>query len=252
MIAAGCSDRASRMAPGGEQRNPGIDSEAFPARTAAGGGVISMRGRWNPFDMILNRTPRRLPKLFIGLALTLVLALLAWRAAGRLQPPSFHGTSFSDVAPAPAFALTDHTGRDVTLADYRGSATLVFFGFTHCPDVCPLTLARLARVLETMGPAAKDVQVLLVTVDPERDTPEVLREYVERFGPGINGLTGSEASIHAAMAGYGAYTMSGSSHGLDHSSAVYGIDREGQLRVVISHDAPEEEMLSDIRALLRL
>jgi protein SCO1/2 len=199
-----------------------------------------------------HRPRRRLPRLLAGAVLALVLVLLAWRAAERLRPPSFHGTSFTDLAPAPDFSLTDHTGRAVTLSDYRGSVALVFFGYTHCPDVCPLTLARLARVLEAMGPAAKDVQVLLVTVDPERDTPDVLREYVGRFGPGIHGLTGGEQAVHAAMAGYGAYTMSGTSHGLDHSSAIYGIDRDGQLRVVLSPDAPEEEMLADIRVLAKL
>src|SRR5215211_5417131 len=115
------------------------------------------------------------------LALFLLLAAVGLGGTGYLlagRPPAFHGTTYDEVTPAPPFELVDHTGRRVTLDDYRGKAVLLFFGFTHCPDVCPLTLAKLARVTDGLGRRADDVQVLLATVDPARDTPAALAEYV--------------------------------------------------------------------------
>src|SRR5688500_15350506 len=112
----------------------------------------------------------------IVLALFLLAAAVGLGGAGYLlasRPPTFHGTNNDEVTPAHLFSLVDHTGRRVTLDDYRGRVVLLFFGFTHCPDVCPLTLARLARVTDGLGRRADDVQVLLATVDPARDTPAV-------------------------------------------------------------------------------
>lgn len=221
-------------------------------------------------------TPQiRRARLRLALLLLLVVALaLAVMAALRLralQPPKFRGTAYHDDVAAPALALTAHDGRRVTLESFRGRPVLLFFGYTHCPDVCPMTLSRLARVREELGGPATDAEVVLVTLDPARDTPAVLAEYVRRFagGRGITALTGDSAALAAARGGYGAYVLPGSEGprpveaghgghapslhgGKPHTSAVYGIDRAGRLRVVISEQATEEETRDDVRTLARL
>lgn len=182
---------------------------------------------------------------------------------------AFHGTTYEEVAPAADFALVDHDGRPVTLASFRGHPVLLFFGYTHCPDICPLTLARLQRSVRALGPRGDDVRILLVTNDPARDTPAVLREYLSRFGPNAMGLTGDSAAVARTMAGYGAYSMPPSAtpgpadehaHGshaakpalLAHSAVVYGIDREGRLQVVFSEGAKQEWIDDDVRKLAAL
>jgi protein SCO1 len=181
---------------------------------------------------------------------------LAWALTRAAGVAHFHATSFLEAEAAPAFILTDHTGRPASLADHRGEAVLVFFGFTHCPDVCPLTLQRLSRVRDSLGRRGGRLQILLVSVDPTRDTPDVLADYLARFGPGIRGLTGSEAEVAAVRHAYGVYTAPahhpGGGHGMAHTDAVFGLDRQGRLRVVIAPDAPEAAIRADIETLLRL
>ncbi|HEX2204913.1 MAG TPA: SCO family protein [Longimicrobium sp.] len=204
----------------------------------------------------------------LALSALIVASAVAYGAWSANPGPRFHGTTYEEVAPAPDFRLVDHDGRPVTLASYRGHPVLLFFGFTHCPDVCPTTMSRLGRVIGDLGGRAEDVRVLLVTIDPARDTPAVMKEYVRRFGPFATGLTGDSAAVAAAMAGYGAYVMPppptegpAAAHGahaprrpgaMPHTSVVYGIDREGRLRVVISDAATEEQTRDDVRALARL
>jgi protein SCO1 len=195
--------------------------------------------------------------LFAAVAVAVLAGGAAAVAVGPRAAPTFHGTTFTELAPAPGFALVDTDSRAVSLDDLRGAPALLFFGFTHCPDVCPLTLAKLTRAIERAGRSARDVRVVLVTVDPERDTPEVLGRYVRGFGPAVLGLTGDSASLAEARAGYGAYVQvhEGEHAGhveVVHSSAVYGIDRHGNLAVVISESAAEDEVMDDVRALARL
>lgn len=175
-------------------------------------------------------------------------------ACGRLGEPRFHGTTYDDAPPAANFTLIDHTGSPSSLADHRGQPVLLFFGFTHCPDVCPLTLDRLSRVLKSMGRRGDPVQVLLVTVDPQRDTAPVLADYVRRFGPQVTGLTGEADALKQIRAKYGAYAEHGGNEHADvmHTNAVYGIDRAGKLRVLIAPDAPEEQIREDVTTLLQL
>jgi protein SCO1/2 len=212
-----------------------------------------------------NRTRRPIVWAIIALACAAALAAGLGGAGGWTGAASFHGTTYEDTGPAPAFALVDHDGRPATLDTYRGHPVLLFFGYTHCPDVCPLTLARLQRSVRAAGRAGKDVRILLVTNDPKRDTPAVLKSYVSKFGPQVVGLTGDSAAMARAMAGYGAYTMPAApaaahEHGahapkpamISHSAVVYGIDREGRLRVVITEGAKQEWMDDDVRTLARL
>lgn len=203
-------------------------------------------------------TQRRIvPRLLIILAVAAAASTAGALAMALPRgKPAFHGTTFTELTRAPDFALTDTEGRTVTLAELEGAPALLFFGFTHCPDVCPLTLAKLTRALERAGRAGRGVRVVLVTLDPERDTPEVLGRYVRGFGPAVMGLTGDSAALADARAGYGAYVRRDDGHamhaGMVHSSAVYGIDRRGNLAVVINEAAPDDEVVDDVRALARM
>lgn len=166
---------------------------------------------------------------------------------------AFTGTAYDPPMRAPDFALTDHRGDEVTLADHRGSAVIVFFGFTNCPDVCPLTLRKLTRVLGAMDADTSDVRVLLVTVDPERDTPEALARYVARFDPWVTGITGDTAALAAMRRDYGVYAGAHpGEHGaqMTHTPAVFGIDRGGDLRVLLPMEREDEVVARDIRRLL--
>ena len=211
-------------------------------------------------------SPSRRAVWVMAAAMAAAIAGVAALAANR-GAPAFHGTTYTEVLPAAPFALVDHAGRPVTLESYRGAPVLLFFGFTHCPDVCPLTLDRLARAVERAGRPARDTRILLVTVDPARDTPDVLAAYVARFSPRVVGLTGDSAALAHARAGYGAYVVEApapaahAGHGAHpapapgrtvHSRVVYGIDRRGDLQVVISETATPEQVADDVRTLARL
>jgi len=123
-----------------------------------------------------------------------------WRAVTPSELPASRATG--EAAITNAYTLTDHTGRALTAADFDGQWQLVFFGFTHCPDVCPTTLATMARVMDALGPEAAQVTPIFITVDPARDTPEVMAAYVEAFHPRMVGLTGSQAQVAEATTNF--------------------------------------------------
>lgn len=187
------------------------------------------------------------------------ISAVVWLGPRLLAPNGASGTmdvpytAYDPPEPAPGFTLTDHTGGTRRLADFRGRAVLLFFGFSHCPDVCPLTLAKLGKVLDALpGSAARDVAVLLVTVDPVRDTPPVLAEYVAQFGEQTVGLTGGAQLLGELRRAYGAYAGHGAQHQeMVHTDAVFGIDRNGQLRMLLHPELPAAEMARSVRALLR-
>jgi protein SCO1/2 len=142
-----------------------------------------------------------------------------------------------------AFVLTDHDGRRVRDTDFRGRAMAVFFGFTHCPDICPTALARMSEVLDALGPDADAVQALFVSVDPRRDTPALLKDYVTHVSPRILGLTGSEAEIAAVARAYRVYYRingdpeTNPNYLVDHSGFVYVMDRSGRFVGTFNPDA---------------
>lgn len=194
--------------------------------------------------------------LGIVAAAALTVAMLAV-AVARVGLPSaagaFTGTAYDPPKRAPEFALTDHRGDEASLADYQGRAIIVFFGFTSCPDVCPLTLQKLSRVLGTMDTDTADVKVLLVTVDPERDSPDALAGYVSRFEPWVTGLTGDTAALAAMRREYGVYAGAHpGDHGaaLTHTPAVFGVDRAGKLRVLLPMEREDGVVARDIRRLM--
>jgi protein SCO1 len=201
-------------------------------------------------------------------ALTALVMTFVTRPGGAA---SFHGTEYPGDDPAPEFSLVDHHGEPRSLADHRGETVLLFFGFARCPDVCPLTLERLRRALDEMGSAADRARVLLVTVDPEHDTPAVLAEYAAQFGERVTALTGEPEELAAMRRAYGVYAESVPSsavHGAHahahapptgtdapmvmHTDAIFGIDRAGRIRVLLHPDGPEDEFRADLRTLLAL
>ncbi len=191
----------------------------------------------------------------LPLAIALVALLVVFNPLRGA--PTFHGTAWDPPQLAEDFQLVDHTGREVRLSDFRGRTVLLFFGFVNCPDVCPLTLNRLSIVLDDLKVDPERVSVLLVTVDPERDTPEALASYVAGFGPHVIGLTGSEEALARVRASFYAHASAGhadheGNRMMTHTTQVFGIDRSGQIRVLISPEFDLDGVRADVRTLMRL
>ena len=170
--------------------------------------------------------------------------------------PSFKNTDITGADYAKGFALTDHTGKARTLADFNGKVVSIFFGFTHCPDVCPTTLAEMKGVLDKLGPDdAKRVQVLFVTIDPERDTPALLANYVPAFHPSFIGLAGSPEATAKMAKDFKVFYQkvpgkTPGSYSMDHSAGSYVYDPQGRLRLFVRHGMPLEGLVADFKLLL--
>jgi len=152
------------------------------------------------------------------------------------------------------FALTNHEGRASTLADFKGQAILLFFGFTQCPDVCPMALVRASEIKQLLGEDGKRLQVLFVTLDPERDTPEILKAYTTAFDPAFIGLYGDLERTQETARHFKVYfkkVPTGSSYTLDHTALSYVYDPAGVLRLALRHNQSAQECADDIRQLLR-
>lgn len=206
---------------------------------------------------------RVIPVLVAGLLMALSLSACSDKPAGggqemTLSPAnsSFINTDVTGLGYARDFALTDHTGKPRTLADYKGKAVLVFFGYTQCPDVCPTTMVEMANVMKEMGPLASKVQVLFVTVDPERDTQDLLSKYVPAFDPSFVGLYGDQAATDKVAKEFrvfyqkvpgkmpGSYTM-------DHTAGSYVFDPEGHIRLFVRHGQGPDPIAHDLKLLLK-
>jgi len=172
------------------------------------------------------------------------------------KAPSFNNTDITGLDYAKGFSLTDHTGKPRTLQDYRGKLVVLFFGYTQCPDVCPTTMAKMATVMKDLGPASKDVQVLFVTLDPERDTQELLAAYVPAFHPSFIGLYGDKAATDRTAKEFKLfYTKRPSgddpkNYTVDHMTGSYVFDREGRVRLLVRHESEPGAIAADLRQLL--
>ena len=197
-------------------------------------------------------------KLRLPLRIALLLLLLALAALGgcdRSDKLPFRLTDVSGHMPDLDFKLTDDHGKPVTGADYRGKVVVLYFGYTHCPDVCPLTLAQLHVVMQRLGPLADNARILFVSVDPARDTPPVMHAYVNAFDPHAVGLTGDARDIETLSKRYrSAYTREpGGKDGnyeVSHSSAIYVFDSKGGARVLATPADSQDDLVHDLHLLL--
>jgi protein SCO1/2 len=166
-------------------------------------------------------------------------------------------TNVSGHMPDLDFQLVDDQGKSVSGQDYRGKVVLLYFGYTHCPDVCPLTLAQLHVVMQRLGPLADGARILFVSVDPARDTPEVMHAYVNAFDPRAVGLSGSPREIEALSKRYrSAFTRepdrADGQYEVSHSSAIYVFDSQGKARLLATPNNSQDDMVHDLHLLLSL
>lgn len=193
---------------------------------------------------------QRVPLILLAcaLALAILTGLLLWRMGDQATTGEAAGTA--PVSIGGPFALVDQNGRLRTDKDFRGHWVLLYFGYTYCPDVCPTTLALMAAALGRLGAKAEKVEPLFVTVDPERDTPAVLKKYLAVFGPRFIGLTGTPAQIaqvaHAYRVYYAKHKLEGGTYSVDHSSVVYLLDPRGKFVVAYDDAATPAAIAGDL------
>jgi protein SCO1/2 len=185
-------------------------------------------------------------------ALFLCLALLV---SGCTEPRKFVSTDLSMVDWGKDFKLTDHNGQARNLGDFKGKAVVLFFGYTQCPDVCPTTLSTMREAMALLGDDAKRVQVLFATVDPARDTPALLAQYVPSFHPSFLGLYGNEATIAATAKDFKVFYLkqpgkTPDSYSVDHSTGSYAFDPSGRLRLLLRHGETPANVAADLKLLL--
>ena len=193
-----------------------------------------------------------------GLLTVLTMAMVtaaSWLASRSLAAPDdFRLAVLSQDSASPDFQLTDFDGRLRSLRDYRGRVAVIFFGFTRCPNACPTELFKLAQVMKTLGPASARVQVLFVTLDPERDTPQLLKSYVTAFDPRFVGLTGTPEQIDRVANSYHVMHVKesiGNDYTIGHSTGTHVIDAQGRRRLIGPLDASVEDFVHDLRQLTR-
>ncbi|WP_426194471.1 SCO family protein [Massilia sp. DWR3-1-1] len=194
-------------------------------------------------------------KLTAALAVSLAVVLAAGLAACS-KPASFQNTDVTGLRYAEDFALTDHTGTPRNLASFRGKVVLVFFGYTQCPDICPTTMVELAGVMKELGPLADRVQVLFITLDPERDTQQLLAEYVPAFDKRFLGLRGDAAATAKVAKEFKVFYAKvpgkqPGSYSMDHTAGSYVFDHDGKVRLFVRHGQGTAALTNDLRQLLK-
>lgn len=187
--------------------------------------------------------------------LVLALAAVSLALAACSEPARFNATDITGADWGKDFSLTDHAGKPRRLADFKGKAVVMFFGYTQCPDVCPTTMVTMKEAMKTLGPDAARVQVLFVTLDPARDTPQVLAQYVPWFEPSFVGLRGDEAATAATAREFKVFyarqpAAKDGGYSIDHSATTYVFDPSGRLRLAVRHGETPEHIAGDLRQLL--
>jgi protein SCO1 len=195
--------------------------------------------------------------LLVGLMAFLLIGAVAAGVSLLSKPDSFRGTTYAEPYPvAPEIELTRASGTGFQLSEMRGKVVALFFGYTSCPDICPTTMAELNQALEKLGERSDQVQVLFVTVDPQRDTPERVQEYVNHFNSKFIGLSGSEPELAKVWNDYGVFRQvvdgtSAAGYLVDHTARVTLIDQQGNLRVSFPFDTPVVDVVHDLDLLLK-
>ncbi|MBK7990445.1 MAG: SCO family protein [Comamonadaceae bacterium] len=193
------------------------------------------------------RTAFRWLLVFIVAALAVFIA--GCNRAGDAAAPGFRGIDLTGAPYGRNFRLTDADGRERTLADYKGKAVLMYFGFVQCPDVCPTALIRAAKVKQLLGADGDKLQVIFITIDPERDTPEVIKAYTAAFDPSFIGLYGDAKRTRETADEFKVYykqVPTGSSYTMDHSALSYAFDPQGRLRLALRHEQTAEDYAHDL------
>lgn len=197
----------------------------------------------------MSPTPRR--RSFHWL---LVVAAGLVLAACQPAPPSFKGIDITGAPYGKDFNLPDADGKARSLSEFKGKVVLVFFGFVQCPDVCPTTLGRAVEVRKLLGADGQKVQVVLITVDPERDTPEMLREYMKAYDPSFIALRGNAEQLAATAKDFKVFFQkvpTQNSYTMDHTAVTYAFDPQGRLRLALKHEQSAQDVAADLRNLLR-
>lgn len=183
------------------------------------------------------------------------LLFLACLLAACTPAPQFNATELSGINWGKDFSLTDHHGKPRRLADFKGKVVVMFFGYTQCPDVCPTNMSAMSQVMTRLGPASERVQMIFVTVDPERDKPQLLAEYLPVFHPSFLGLYGDDAATKAVAKEFKIFYQkqpgsTPNTYTVDHSAGSYVFDPQGLLRLYVKHGETPEHMAQDITRLL--
>ncbi|MDH5605573.1 MAG: SCO family protein [Anaerolineae bacterium] len=195
------------------------------------------------------------PKLLAALVILAILLAGIPLLVKRLQPHQFSGMLLQSPDKAADFTLMSHDQQEVSLSDFRGKVVAIYFGYVSCPDICPVTLANLRLARNLLGEQGNDVQVLMITVDPERDTPEIMAEFIAHFDPTFIGLSGDLNQTAEIAIQYGVYfekqeTSSVLGYLVDHTATVMVIDPDGYLRLVIPFGTTGKEMAADLKYIL--
>lgn len=193
----------------------------------------------------------------VGLGLLVLIGVVIAGASFFPKTDTFRGTLYDPALPAPEIVLSQGNESSFQLSEMRGKVVLLFFGYTSCPDVCPTTLSEMKQVMADLGVDADQVQVVFVTVDPERDTPQKLQEYLSIFNPAFIGLSDSMDKMEKTWSDYGVYREieqlpnSASGYLVTHSARVYLIDGDGNLRLSYSYGTPKDDFVHDLKILLK-
>jgi protein SCO1/2 len=187
--------------------------------------------------------------ILIGLIVTVSAGILA-------RPYTYQGSLIDPPVKAADFSLVDQNGQPFRLSDQEGKVVLIFFGYTHCPDVCPVTLTRYKQLRAELGDQAGQVRFVFITVDPERDNVENLQKFLVNYDPAITGLTGSRAELDQVLNSYGVYEgkaqiESADDYLVDHTARVYAIDAQGNWRLTYPFEMDTPAILDDVRQLLK-
>jgi protein SCO1 len=195
--------------------------------------------------------------MWVGLGLIVLIGVVMAAVLFFPKPDTFRGTLYDPALPAPEFELRQNDGGLFRLSEQKGSVVLIFFGYTSCPDVCPITLSELRKVQEQLGENASQIQVVFITVDPERDTPEVIQKYVSIFNPAFIGLSGSIEDLEPVWREYGVYReveqveTSAAGYLVTHTARTYLIDQDGNLRLSYSFGTAIDDIVHDLMVLIK-
>jgi protein SCO1/2 len=195
--------------------------------------------------------------LWVGLGLMVLIGAVMIAVVVFPKTDTFRGTLYDPASPAPEIVLEREDGSVFRLSDQRGNVVLLFFGYTSCPDVCPITLSELRKVNEELGVNADQIQVVFITVDPDRDTPEKIAKYVSIFNPKFIGLSGTLGELEPIWKDYGVYrevdrmTSSATGYLVTHSARTYLIDSSGNLRLSYSFGTPTDDVVHDLKILFK-